>query len=95
MRDDNQVEKLIGLAEKLKATRTKMPSGVYSFSEIPASTPEHTAAFKQVSDFGKSLDSLGGIKLMLEVYENAVEKHGWRSVSGVSVAWHRVGNWQD
>lgn len=101
---DAAVIRLVALAANKKAARQQPEGdGVYRIegnpfvlcriNDFPEPSPELNKANQELAAFADELASIGGLPLMLDVFETAAERHGWRAVGGVSSAWDSRNGW--
>lgn len=99
---DRAVSKLIALAANKRANRS-IPTGdcvqhigalvLSSITDIPEPSPEWVAADRALKAFADELNGIGGLELMVDVYDEAAERHGYRAVMGVSASWDCKHGW--
>jgi hypothetical protein len=80
----------IGELLKIRAT----PFRLCSIDDFPEPSPEWAKADRALKDFAGELADIGGVELMVDVYDEAVERHGYHAVSGVSASWDGCLGWQ-
>lgn len=95
---DAAVIRLLALAANKRATR-QAPQGddvlrieaspfvLCRIGDFPEPSPESVKANQALVDFADELAAIGGVELMVDVYDEAAERHGYRAVGGVSAAW--------
>lgn len=50
-------------------------------------------SWKRLRDFGEALNTVGGNRLMVGVYDRAIEQCGYASLPGVAECWHGIDGW--
>ena len=105
---DAAVVRLLALAANKRATRsrpgpssawdeggpiTATPFRLFSIDDFPEPSPEWEAAHRALQAFAGELVAIGGMDLMIEVYDEAAERHGYRAVVGVSASWDGCHGW--
>jgi hypothetical protein len=69
------------------------PIGLCKLSEMPAPSPDQSAAEARVRSLGRRLFDQGGDRRMIEVYDAAVEKYDYTGVFGANAVWDGIGAW--
>ena len=95
---DEAVAKLMALAENKRANRSQPVSASigelvptpFRMSDFPEPSAEWLAADRALKVFA---NELGGLERMVAVYDEAVERHGYRAVMGVSASWSGCHGW--
>lgn len=72
---------------------TISPFRLCTLSDYPEPTPEWEAADDALKAFADELAVIGGLDLMVEVYDETAERHGYRAVCGVSASWSGSHGW--
>lgn len=85
-------DELNALSAKYRSGAAVVPVGLYRLSELPERPADNREAWQAMRWFGEQLAAAPG-NLMMEVYDAAVDRHGYEGVHGVSSAWHGVGGW--
>jgi hypothetical protein len=92
--------KLAALAANLRAHRPiprhsepQQIAGLFNIDDFPEPSPEYDAAEAALGNYADELAGIGGLALMVDVYDGTVEALGWRAVSGVSPAWDNHAGW--
>jgi hypothetical protein len=96
---DDMESNITQLADELHALSAKyrggvavVPAGLYRLSDLPERPADNGEAWEAMRRFGRGLAASNG-NLMMEVYDAAVDRHGYEGVYGVSSAWHGIGGW--
>ena len=72
---------------------TATPFRLCKITDLPEPSDEWKAADQALKDFADELVAIGGMQLMVDVYDEAVERHNYRAVSGVSASWDCRHGW--
>jgi hypothetical protein len=72
---------------------TASPFRLCTIDDFPEPSAEWERADAALKSFADELAQVGGLDLMVEVFDEAVERHGYRSVSGVSSSWSGCHGW--
>jgi hypothetical protein len=96
------VGRLVALAANKRATRSR-PEGtceqrigplvLSTLADWPEPSPAWTEADKALKGFADELAVIGGVDLMVELYDETVERHGYHAVAGVSASWSGRHGW--
>lgn len=93
---DAAVVRLCALASNLRAARPRpqhdgdaepIAAHLFKITDFPEPSPEWTKAREALRDFADELASIGGMKLLVDVYDAAIAARDYRAVCGVSAAW--------
>lgn len=94
------VARLALLAENKRAARSEPVAGerigafiLSRLSDWPEPSPEWERADAALKAFADELFDLGGLDLMVKVYDRAVERLGHGAVQGVSSSWDGCHEW--
>src|SRR5690242_11933052 len=86
-----RADELHSAAQTLAAERPRLEPGAYRLGDIPAPPASYDAAAARVRTLGRRICDRGGVALMSQVYDAAVDRHDWRGVRGVSSQWDGIG----
>jgi hypothetical protein len=75
-----------------RATVLTEAAGIVSLSNLPDQSAENREAYQAITAFGRRLAGEGP-DMMMNVYDAAVERHGYEGVHGVTSAWTGIGGW--
>lgn len=67
--------------------------GPHRMSDFPDPSPEWEAAQAELRRFGERLRDDPAGNIMVEVYDEAADRHGFNGVRGVNPAWDGIGGW--
>lgn len=99
---DAAVVRLLALAANKRSARSRpdgaddearTPYQIFSISDFPEPSAEWTAAHEALRSFADELVEIGGADLMVDVYDEAAERHGYRAIGGVSASWDGRHGW--
>jgi hypothetical protein len=95
---DKMVNDVIGLAANLRASRSRpavRPGEPHLFriSDFPEPSAEYEAARGALRQIADQIAEIGGVELMVDVYDEVVERHGYHAAAGVSGAWNGLHGW--
>lgn len=96
---DHAVTQIMCLAANKRAARPTPTTGpilarLFSIGDFPEPSPEWRAADQALRAFANELAADGGgMERMLGVYDEAVERHGYHAVAGVSASWDGCNGW--
>jgi hypothetical protein len=99
---DGAVVRLMALAANKRAARSvpeshcaqRVGSLVLStLSDFPEPSAAWRAADAALKEFGSELAAIGGVQLMVDVYDEVIERHGYHAAGGVSASWDGCHGW--
>lgn len=77
-----------------QSLRAQLPAGLYRFDDLPDETTQAKAAKTVVREIGHRIYAAGGDEMMVNVYDRATQRFGYRGVRGISGLWTGIGGWQ-
>lgn len=99
---ETAVSRLLALAATKRDARSPPTSGaddisigahLFKITDFPEPSPEWTEAHEALRSFADELAAVGGMELMVGVYDEAAERYGYRAVCGVSASWSGLHGW--
>lgn len=51
-------------------------------------------SWSELRRFGEALAVVGGVQALTRVFDEAVDRHGWRAVPGVADCWNGIEGWR-
>jgi hypothetical protein len=101
---DTAVTRLLCLAANKQSARsypvddsadtiTASPFRIFTIDDLPEPSEDWKRADEALKLFADEIAATGGVELMVEVYDEAVERHGYRAIAGVSASWDGLHGW--
>jgi hypothetical protein len=98
---DREVTRLFCMAANARSERGRQyresfgsqPFALVTIDELPDPSRAFDAAQLELKAFADELAAGGGLERMALVYDEAVERHGYRALGGVSAAWNGRHGW--